>query len=187
MAHEPENHPVEASADTDTDVAGGLLREAVDRAVTAERERDEYLDQLRRLAAEFDNYKKRQAREREQLLVTAAERLVIGLLPVLDDLERAVAAFEEHDPEKVREGVALVHRALGMLLEKEGVAAIDPGGEPFDPHQHEALTTQSVAGVDEGMVLQVIQRGYSLGDRVVRPARVIVAAAPPSSEGADGQ
>src|SRR4051794_14747784 len=167
MAHERDNPTVETEADVAEaaasasddagDVADGLLREAVDRASEAERARDEYLDKLRRLAAEFDNYKKRQAREREQLIATAAERLVVSLLPVLDDLERAVDAFEGNDPEKVKEGVALVHRALGTLLEKEGVTAIDPEGEQFDPHEHEALTTQSVAGVAEGTVLQAIQ------------------------------
>ena len=97
----------------------------------------------------------------------------------LDDLERAVDAFEQHDSEKVREGVSLVHRALGTLLQKEGVTAVDPEGQPFDPHVHEALTMQSVAGFAEGTVIQVIQRGYLLGDRVIRPARVVVAAAPP--------
>jgi molecular chaperone GrpE len=168
-----------SAEDAAAEIADGALREAVDRATAAEEERDQYLDKLRRLAADFDNFKKRQVREREQLVVTATERLVVSLLPVLDDLERAVDAFEQHDSEKVREGVSLVHRALGTLLQKEGVTAVDPEGQPFDPHVHEALTMQSVAGFAEGTVIQVIQRGYLLGDRVIRPARVVVAAAPP--------
>ena len=94
---------------------------------------------------------------------------------MLDDLERAVDAFEEHDKEHVQEGVALVHRALKTLLEKEGLAEIDPLGEPFDPHKHEALLQQP-SDAPEGSVIQVLQKGFRLGERVIRPARVIVAA-----------
>ena len=134
---------------------------------------------LQRVAADFDNYRKRQAREREQQAVAANERLVLDLLPVLDALERASTAFDKHDAEQVREGVAYVHRALLAALERQGVSEIDPHGKRFDPAEHEALTTQVVPGTDEGTVVQVIQRGFRLGDRVVRPARVIVAAAAP--------
>ena len=97
---------------------------------------------------------------------------------MFDDLERALEAFEGNDPEQIREGVALVHRALHTVLEREGISEINPDGERFDPHEHEALTPRSLPGTDEGTVVQVIQRGFRLGDRVVRPARVIVAAAP---------
>jgi molecular chaperone GrpE len=159
--------------------AAAAVQEALARIAKAEGERDEHLDRLRRMAADFDNYKKRQAREREQVLAQANERLVTNLLPVFDDLERALEAFEGNDPEQIREGIALVHRALHTVLEREGISEINPDGERFDPHQHEALTTQVVPGTDEGTVVQVIQRGFRLGDRVVRPARVIVAAADP--------
>jgi molecular chaperone GrpE len=165
-------------ADTADGAAAAAVQEARNRIAIAEGERDEHLDRLRRMAADFDNYKKRQAREREQVLAQANERLVTNLLPVFDDLERALEAFEGNDPEQIRQGVALVHRALHTVLEREGITEIDPGGERFDPHEHEALTTQVVPGTAEGTVLQVIQRGFKLGDRVVRPARVIVAAAP---------
>ena len=94
---------------------------------------------------------------------------------MLDDLERAVDAFAEHDKEHVQEGVNLVHRALKTLLEKEGLAEIDPLGEPFDPHNHEALLQQP-SDAPEGSVIQVLQKGFRLGERVIRPARVIVAA-----------
>jgi molecular chaperone GrpE len=140
-----------------------------------EAERDEYLDHYRRVAAEFDNYKKRIAREQLSTTQRATERIVAGLLPVLDDLERAVDAFAEHDKEHVQEGVGLVHRALKLLLEKEGLAEIDPLGEPFDPHNHEALLQQP-SDAPEGSVIQVLQKGFRLGERVIRPARVIVAA-----------
>jgi molecular chaperone GrpE len=147
--------------------------EELDPLARAERERDEHLDTLRRVAAEFDNYKKRVAREHEELRGRAAERLLHDLLPVLDDLERALAAFEISDKEAIADGVALVHRALWTLLEREGVAELDPRGEPFDPHRHEALLSQP-SDRPEGTVIEVIQKGFLLGDRVLRPARVVV-------------
>lgn len=148
--------------------------EELDPLARAERERDEHLDTLRRLAAEFDNYKKRVAREHEELRGRAAERLLHDLLPVLDDLERALAAFETSEKEAIADGVALVHRALWTLLEREGVAELDPSGEAFDPHRHEALLSQP-SDQPEGTVIEVIQKGFLLGDRVLRPARVVVA------------
>lgn len=147
--------------------------EELDPLARAEHERDEHLDTLRRVAAEFDNYKKRVAREHEELRGRAAERLLHDLLPVFDDLERALAAFETSDKEAIADGVALVHRALWTLLEREGVAELDPAGEAFDPHRHEALLSQP-SDQPEGTVIEVIQKGFLLGDRVLRPARVVV-------------
>jgi molecular chaperone GrpE len=131
-------------------------------------------DRLLRLAAEFDNYKKRAAREREQYVALANERLVKDLLPILDDLERALTAAEEHEEAQLEEGVRLVHRSLASLLERNGLTQIETDGK-FDPHVHEALLTQPAEAKESGDVLDVIQKGYKLGDRVVRPARVIVA------------
>ena len=147
--------------------------EDLDPLARAERERDEHLDTLRRVAADFDNYKKRVAREHEELRERAAERLLRDLLPVFDDLERALAAFETADKEAIADGVALVHRALWTLLEREGVAELDPAGEAFDPHRHEALLSQP-SDQPEGTVIEVIQKGFLLGERVLRPARVVV-------------
>lgn len=147
--------------------------EDLDPLARAERERDEHLDTLRRVAADFDNYKKRVAREHEELRERAAERLLRDLLPVFDDLERALAAFETADKEAIADGVALVHRALWTLLEREGVAELDPAGEAFDPHRHEALLSQP-SDRPEGTVIEVIQKGFLLGERVLRPARVVV-------------
>jgi molecular chaperone GrpE len=134
-------------------------------------------DQLKRVAADFDNYRKRVARERTELVTSANERLLKELLPILDDLERALEAAALHEEAQLEEGVRLVHRALDDLLRKHGVAEIDTEGQ-FDPHVHEALLSQP-SEADEGSVIQVLQKGYKLGDRVVRPARVVVAAAPP--------
>jgi molecular chaperone GrpE len=136
------------------------------------KERDEYLDALQRLKAEFDNYRKRVARDQQELAARAAERLVRELVPVLDDLERALEAANEHENAKLEEGVALVHRALADLLTREGLVEVETDGK-FDPHSQEALLAQP-SEAEEGTVIQVLQKGYKLGDRVLRPARVIV-------------
>ena len=137
------------------------------------RQRDEYLDALQRLKAEFDNYRKRAARDQQQLAARAHERLVNELLPVLDDLERALAAAEEHEEAQLEEGVRLVHRSLVDALQKEGLAEIETDGK-FDPHVHEALLSQPDDERESGAILDVLQKGYRIGDKVLRPARVIV-------------
>jgi molecular chaperone GrpE len=150
------------------------LLEVRERVAALEAERDELVDDLKRIAADFDNYRKRAARDQESLVARAHERLVKELLPVLDDLERALVAAEEHEEAKLVEGVQLVHRELVSALSKEGLIEIDADGR-FDPHVHEALLAQP-SEAEEGSVIQVIQKGYRLGDRVLRPARVVVAA-----------
>jgi molecular chaperone GrpE len=127
-----------------------------------------------RLAADFDNYRKRVAREQVELTRRANERILNELLPVLDDLERALEAAAEHEEAKLEEGVRLVHRSLLGLVERHGLSEIETEGA-FDPHVHEALLAQPGEGAEEGSVLQVLQKGYRLGDKVLRPARVIVA------------
>jgi molecular chaperone GrpE len=139
----------------------------VDPLAEALKERDEYLDALQRLKAEFDNYRKRVARDQQELAARAHERLVKELVPVLDDLERAI----NHEGD-IEEGVKLVHRALADALTKEGLTEIETDGK-FDPHTQEALLAQP-SEADEGTVIQVLQKGYKLGDRVLRPARVII-------------
>jgi len=177
--------------------------ERVDIDVDAlQAERDQLFDRLQRLAAEFDNYRKRNARETAALTERANERLVKELIPVLDDLGRALEAVSEHQEAAKRpvrdsgpgegargnrevppttqdlfEGVRLVHRSLADLLAKEGLAEIDTDGK-FDPHVHEALLSQP-SEQEEGSVIEVVQKGYKLGDKVLRPARVVIAASPP--------
>ena len=147
--------------------------ELEERLAEVERERDEYLNDLKRVAADFENYRKRVARDQEGLVARAHERLVKELLPVLDDLERALEAAAQHEEAKLEEGVRLVHRSLGELLTKEGLAEIATEGK-FDPHVHEALLSQP-SDAEEGSVIEVVQKGYRLGDKVLRPARVVVA------------
>ena len=148
--------------------------ELEERLAEVERERDEYLNDLKRVAADFENYRKRVARDQEGLVARAHERLVKELLPVLDDLERALEAAAQHEEAKLEEGVRLVHRSLLGLVERHGLSEIETDGA-FDPHVHEALLAQPGEGAEEGFVLQVLQKGYRLGDRVLRPGRVIVA------------
>ena len=163
MADEPQvTEEAQESGDAEPDVAA------------LQAERDELFDRLQRLAAEFDNYRKRTARDAASLTIRANERLVKDLLPILDDLGRALEAAEEHEGAKLEEGVRLVHRSLADLLAKEGLAEIQTDGQ-FDPHVHEALLSQP-SDADEGSVIEVVQKGYKLGDRVLRPARVVVAA-----------
>src|SRR5437588_80546 len=149
--------------------------QGVDELDAVTRERDDYLDRLQRLKAEFDNYRKRAARDQESFAARAAESLVKELLPVVDDLERALEAAEQHEEAKLEEGVRLVQRALRDALARQGLEEIETNGK-FDPHVHEALLSQP-SEAEEGSVIEVVQKGYRLGDRVLRPARVVVAAA----------
>lgn len=144
-----------------------------DRAADLERERDEYLELARRTQADFENYRKRAAKE----LAAAGGRAKVGLLrellPVLDNLERALASADASDG-ALAEGVRLVHSELVGALARNGVEALEPNGEPFDPNLHEALTTRAQEGAEAGVVLDVVEKGYRLGDTIVRPARVVV-------------
>jgi molecular chaperone GrpE len=158
--------------------ADAALEPELDRVADLERQRDEYLDHLRRLAADFDNYKKRQARLAEQQTAQAGARILRSLLPVLDDLDRSLDALAKAGvDETLRGGVGLTSRALREVLTREGLAEIAPDGAVFDPREHEALMTQPSAEVAEGTVLAVVQPGWRLGEQVIRPARVVVAAA----------
>jgi len=146
--------------------------ELEERLAEVERERDEYLNDLKRVAADFENYRKRVARDQEGLVARAHERLVKELLPVLDDLERALEAAAQHEEAKLEEGVRLVHRELVEALSREGLVEVETDGQ-FDPHVHEALLSQP-SEQEDGSVMEVLQKGYRLGDRVLRPARVVV-------------
>ena len=163
------DEPVERAESAEADSA-----QRDDRVAQLTSERDEYLDLLQRTKADFENYRKRALRDQERLVAHAHERLVRELLPILDDLERALEAAERHEEAALVDGVQLVQQSLRKALEKEGLAEIETEGG-FDPHVHEAMLTQPGNGAEPGSVLEVVQRGYRLGDKVVRPARVIVA------------
>lgn len=144
----------------------------------AHRERDEYLDLAKRTKADFENFRKRMAGEVSAASLRGKAEVVREVVPVLDDLERAIEAAGM-DPEGDSEdgfahGVILVFRGLRDTLSRAGVEAVDPKGEKFDPMAHEALSTMKVEGAESGTVVEVMQKGYRLGEQLVRPARVVV-------------
>lgn len=133
-------------------------------------ERDEHLDSLKRLRAEFENTRKRQEREREKILHTAAEKLVKELLPVVDNLDRALEV--EGD---IRGGVRSTRDQLVNVLNEEGLSPVDSDGEAFDPNVHEAVMGQPSEEHEDGTVIQTFERGYLLNGKPIRPAKVVVA------------
>jgi molecular chaperone GrpE len=145
-----------------------------DELTVAKRERDEYLDLAKRAQADFENYRKRAAKDVAASGARARASLIRELLPVVDNLERALANAPDDDP--MAEGVRLVLMDMNGVLARAGVEAIEPKGETFDPNVHEALTTRQEEGVEAGVVLDVVEKGYKGADQVIRPARVIVAA-----------
>jgi molecular chaperone GrpE len=165
----PEDAPVTARDDAD-EPAG---EEAEDPLAAVTRERDEYLDLARRAQADFENYRKRAAREAAAAGERARGGLVRELLPVVDNLERALGSAAETETH-LAEGVALVHSELIAVLERHGVEQFDPTGEQFDPTWHEALSTRSEEGAAPGVVLDVVEKGYRSAGSVLRPARVVV-------------
>ncbi len=144
-------------------------------------QRDEYLDLAKRTKADFENYRKRMAAEVQAATVRGKAELILSLLGVVDNLERALAAAEidpdsDNAPaEPLAQGFLLTYRELCEALRKTGVEAFDPAGERFDPSWHEALSKLSVDGAESGTVVETMQKGYRLGEQLIRPARVVVA------------
>jgi len=141
---------------------------------------EELLDRLMRLQAEYENHRKRVAREKLQWTGRAVESLVLDLLPVLDSFDRALAAAEEStDADALKDGMSLVMRQLKDALAQNGVKSIEAKGEPFDPNLHEAFLSRPVEeGEVPGILVEEISKGYRMGDRTIRPTRGIVTVAP---------
>jgi molecular chaperone GrpE len=162
--------PGEDQGTPEEETAGEELAALSAELEATRRERDEYLDALRRLKAEFENSRKRLERERSRILQAASERLVVELLPVLDNLDRALEA--EGD---VREGVLATRDQLVDVLQSEGLVPVASDGQPFDPNVHEAVMGQPSEDHEEGTILQTFQRGYVLNGKPIRIAKVVVA------------
>ena len=158
-----------AREDADADAAV----EPDDPLAAAERERDEYLDLAKRTQADFENFRKRAAKEAAAAGDRAKGGLVRELLPVVDNLERALASAGDSE-QHLADGVRLVHSELIAVLERNGVEQFAPAGQEFDPAVHEALSTQSREGAAPGLVLDTVEKGYRLNGSVLRPARVVV-------------
>jgi molecular chaperone GrpE len=141
------------------------------------RERDEYKDLLLRKTAEFDNYRKRTDRDRQAVTDSITASVLEELLPLVDDLERALQAdaVEGAGADAYRRGVELIHRQLVDLLRKRNVTPIEAVGVDFDPHIHQAVTYEPAEGKREGEIIEEFRRGYRLGDRLLRPSMVKVA------------
>ena len=138
-----------------------------------QRERDEYLELARRTKADFENYRKRVSREASEALARGKAELARELLPVIDNLERALEAPSSED-DALAKGVSMVLDELRAKLGAAGVESFEPTGERFDPQLHEALSTQPAEGTEAGMVLETVEKGYRLNGQVLRPARVVV-------------
>ena len=159
---------------------GAVHDGAVPDAARLERlttERDEYLDALQRLKAEFDNYRKRSERERQAVALAGVREVARDLLPVMDNLERAVAALGDQGGQVVA-GLEMVRGQLAGLLAGHGVEEIDAHGRPFDPTVHEAIAQVPSAEHPGGTIVEVVEKGYRHADHVLRPTRVVVAAEP---------
>jgi len=167
---------VEVEEDT-APLAGDAVVDAPSPLQTAIVERDAYLDSLMRLQAEFDNYRRRSQKESTEARSRARGSLLTEFLPVFDNLARALDAAEHHEEGKVLEGVRLTHNLFAGLLSKEGVSEIPALDAHFDPHLHEAVITVP-SEAEEGVVVQVVEKGYTFDDKVLRPARVVVSAGP---------
>lgn len=173
-ASEPARTEAEPQAST-ADEALNAAREAAERAAALAQELEQLHDRYLRLAAEFDNYRKRIERERAELATRAQAALLESFLDVFDDLRRAAAA-PTASPEALQEAIALMARKLARALETAGVEVVDPApGTPFDPRLHEAVRAVAAGTPEEdGTIAQVYQPGYRLRDVLVRPARVEV-------------
>jgi molecular chaperone GrpE len=146
----------------------------------AEAKKDEYLELAKRTQADFENYRKRMTAEVQAAGTRGKAQIAAEVVPVLDDLERALQAAgldpEGDSEDGLAHGVLLVFRGLRETLKRNGVEAVDPTGEKFDPTQHEALSTLPVEGTEPGRVVEVMQKGYRFDDQLIRPARVVVSA-----------
>ena len=167
-----------ATETTTTENAGG-----VDDIDALKAQAEEHWNRYLRAAAEVDNIRKRAVRDVENARKYALENFGRDLLDVRDSLEMGLAAGENADAESLREGSEATLKLLATVMERFGVEQIDPLGEPFDPELHEAMTMQPSAEAEPNSVLAVIQKGYSLNGRLLRPARVVVAAPPAGGAG----
>jgi molecular chaperone GrpE len=166
---EPEEADAEAAAEIEEDAIAADLEKA--RA-----EAESYLDDLRRLQADFDNYRKRTLREQTARAASASQALVARLLPVLDNFELAVSSAERsRDFDRMLKGVEMVFGELREVLEGEGLVRIEAEGKPFDPERHEAVIAVEEEDTEPGMVVDIVRAGYELRGKVLRPAMVKVA------------
>ena len=173
----------EVAAQDDTVAEAANTEVAEDALTVAQAKADENWDKYLRTAAELENVRKRAARDVEKAHKFSLERIVADLLEVRDSLEMALSTGDQSTIENLKEGNETTLKLLVAVMQRYGVEDIDPLGEPFDPNRHEAMTMQPSTDAEPDSVLTVFQKGYALNGRLLRPARVVVAAAP--AKGAD--
>ncbi len=184
-AEAPEDEAIDLGADAD--IPDAVISDAEEGAgarddaevVALRLERDTLQDQLLRARAEFDNYRRRVARENEQIRKTAAQGLMRDLLPIVDNMERALSHVEDKTS-SLALGVEMILKQFAGVLSTQGLEPIPALGEPFDPNIHEALTHQPSTEYAADSVMEEFQRGYRLGDFVLRPTQVVVSSGPPA-------
>jgi molecular chaperone GrpE len=170
-----EHHSAKRPTKHDLELETASLHERLEKAETGNAE---YLDSLRRLKAEFENYRKRMLREQTSFLESANAELVAKLLPVLDSMELAVRHVADQGTEGLAEGLTMVHGQLLEMLRGEGLEEIDPGGTPFDPTHSEAIMTIESGEHEDCTVVEVLKKGYRFRGKLLRPAMVTVSKCP---------
>jgi molecular chaperone GrpE len=167
--------------------AGGNPNESPQQRIAAlEAERNDARDRMLRVAADFENYKKRVRKEQAESESKARESVLRDVLEVADNLERAASVSETADFKSLQKGIELVNRLFQGKLERHEVRAFESKGQPFDPRIHDAVSQVPTADAPPGSVVSEIQKGYRIGDRLLRPALVVVAVAPPAPPSPDG-
>lgn len=176
----PPSHAPGGDPDPASPAGADVERDLSQLLADAEAKRDEYLELARRAQADFENYRKRMAAEVQAAALRGKVEVARGVVPVLDDLERALGAAgldpEGDSDDALAHGVLLVFRNLRETLGRNGVEVVDPKGEKFDPNFAEALSTVQVEGTEAGVVVEVMQKGYRFEGQLIRPAMVVVAA-----------
>ena len=176
----PEEKGIEETGDGQAEKDDEIVESSVDQIQVdlekARLEAADYLDSLQRLKADFDNFRKRMLREQSEFLKLASQTLIGALLPVIDNFERALEHEMHGDQlDKYRDGLRLVYSQILDVLAKEGLSVLEPVGQQFDPNQHEAVLQEESSMHEEGTVVRVLEKGYVLKARVIRPAKVVVA------------
>jgi molecular chaperone GrpE len=161
------------AGDASEDGAQAVEEDFAKLLADAEQQKDEYLELARRTKADFENFRKRVAGDIESARVRGKIEVAREVIDAVDNLERALEAADG-DGHSLRDGVEMVLSGLQETLKRHGIEVVDPKGDKFDPTKHEALSTQPVEDAESGVVVAVLQKGYALGDQLVRPARVVV-------------
>jgi molecular chaperone GrpE len=176
LKHRDANSGNDDGTDAVVEAAAPEVEATEDELTKTTRERDEYLDLAKRTQADFENYRKRAAKDMTAAGARARIGVIREILPVVDNLERALGVAPDGEGDPFVEGVRLVYRELEGALARAGVETIEPMGDTFDPNVHEALSMHPQEGAESGTVLDVVEKGYRTADTVIRPARVVVAA-----------